>query len=98
MPSMKRVGAVLALAFVAGCGPRATEKQCQELLVRYTELLTDQLHPKAPSRSRSQWLEQVQQKAKLDPEFRDCPNRVSKAQVECAQDAKNVDEIERCLF
>ena len=91
--------ALIALSAVTtACSKRLSEEECYLLLDRYTDKLVDQSRPStdAPERRRLQM--EARKKAPLDPEFRRCPSAVSRSQYECAMNAHNADQIERCLL
>lgn len=72
--------------------------ECTTLLDHYTEKVIDQARPSASQAERSALILEARQKSKLDPEFSACANRVSRAEFECAMQAVNADQIERCLM
>jgi hypothetical protein len=81
-----------------GCKKSLSEEECGALLDRYTDKVIDQARPSAKQAERSLLIVETRQKAKLDPEFSACSSRVSRAQFECAMQAGNTDQIERCLM
>lgn len=85
-------------SFVAACAPQVTDAECVHLLDRYTDKLIDQTRPRATAHERALLIEDARQKARIDPEFRACPDRVSRAQLDCALAAAGADEMERCLL
>lgn len=93
------VAAGLALClFITGCGKPLSEEECGALLDHYTGKVIDQARPKATRAERSELILEARQKAKLDPEFSACSSRVSRNEFECAMQAVNADQIERCLM
>lgn len=89
----------LALCLSAtGCGKPLSQEECGTLLDHYTEKVIDQARPKASRAERSELVFEARQKAQLDPEFSACSSRVSRNEFECAMQAVNADQIERCLM
>lgn len=87
-----------ALLLVVGCGRPLSEDECLELLDRYTEKVIEQARPSAAQGERIQLIRETREKAHLDPQFSECPSRVSRSAFECAMAAHNADQIERCLL
>lgn len=85
-------------ALLSGCGKPLSEEECGTLLDHYTEKVIDQARPKASQAERSELVLEARQKARLDPEFSACSSRVSRNEFECAMQAVNADQIERCLM
>lgn len=85
-------------SLLLGCGKPLSEEECLTLLDRYTEHVIEQARPSASQAERSELILEARHKAKLDPEFSSCANRVSRAEFECAMQAGNADQIERCLM
>jgi len=88
----------VCLFSVSGCSPGAEEQECWELLDLYTEKVIDQARPKTDARERAKLKALSRERAQQDPEFLDCPKRVSRTQVDCARKSVTADEIERCLL
>lgn len=91
------LGALVLLSLV-GCSTLIDERRCIELLDHYTDRLIDQARPGASNGERAKLKSLAREKARLDPEFRACPQRVTEAAFECASRAATSDEIERCLL
>lgn len=83
---------------LVGCGQSVTEAECQELLDRYTDKQIDQARPSTTRAERMRLLRAARERAVLDPEFRACPERLTRHQFDCAMTAHNADQIERCLL
>lgn len=104
MLSVSRAGAQrLALSicfgfFWSGCSEPLSDDECTQLLDRYTEKVIDQARPSTSQSERSELIFETRQRAKFDPEFSKCSARVSRAEFECAMQAGNADQIERCLL
>lgn len=93
----KQWAALGALALGVGCQQPLTATECGTLLDRYVELLLNSDRRDTTAAERFRLREETRRKAATDPEFCACPNRVTRAQFECAMKALNVDDMERCL-
>jgi hypothetical protein len=89
--------ACAALGAAVSCQQPLTAADCGTLLDRYVELLLNSDRRDTTAAERFQMREQTRHKAASDPEFRECPRKVTRAQFECAMQALNVDDMERCL-
>ncbi len=85
-------------AALSGCAKPLDENECAQLLDHYTEKVIDQARPSAKPSERAKWVAEARQKAARDPEFAACTSRVRRDQYECALNANNADEVERCLM
>jgi hypothetical protein len=101
VPSLSRaslgVAACMTLACAAGCKPKATPSQCDELIERYATLVVTEKYPDAsPEQIRA---EQAHEKseARGDDAFKNCPSEVSRVEFQCAMGAPNADAFEKCL-
>ncbi len=83
---------------ISGCDEPLTEDECTRLLDRYTDKVIDQARPSTNQSERSELILEARKKAKFDPEFSECSARVSRSEFECAMQAANADQIERCLL
>jgi hypothetical protein len=100
LPLSFRHGAWLvcaALGATVGCQQPLTKSECGALLDRYVELLLNSDRRDTTAAERFRMREQTRHKAAADPEFRNCPRKVTRAQFDCAMKALNVDDMERCL-
>jgi hypothetical protein len=93
-------GALLASALLAtpGCGKRPTHGECEALLDHYVELLVNSDRPGTNAAELHKLQLQAREKAKDDPEFSACAERVSRRELECAMSAANADVLEQCLL
>jgi hypothetical protein len=91
------VGAILVLHARRALAPRATPAQCTALLNRYVEHLAHaaEPHPAASTIAAQRIL--AQKEARQSPVFASCPRRLSHQDADCALEAHNADEFERCL-
>lgn len=82
----------------SACGPKLSQEECHELLDKYTEKVIDQGKPSLSQGERIEMKQQARRLSELDPEFAKCSDEVSRSEFECAMQANNADEIERCLM
>jgi len=91
------VGAVVIAHYADHIQADATPDQCDALLDRYVEHRARAVEPKiAASAIASQQLEARDVASKWE-DFADCPDRLTRVQVECAMQSNNADEFERCV-
>jgi hypothetical protein len=95
---LSRVAILLFSFAFLGCGERLSEDECLRLLDRYTDKVIDQARPGAGQAERAEMIQEARRKAKIDPAFAECSARVSRTDFQCAMDAKDADQIERCLL
>jgi len=81
-----------------GCGKRPTHGECDALLDHYVELLVNSDRPGTNAAELQKLQLQARDKAKEDPEFAACPERVSRRELDCAMKAANADVLEQCLL
>lgn len=93
-----RLGAV-GLLLLLGCGRPLDAQECALLLDRYTEKLIRNERPQASIQFIHDKQREARELAKRDAqyEFEACPSKVSRRQYQCAMQAPDVDEMERCL-
>jgi hypothetical protein len=93
-------GALLAGAVLAtpGCGKGPTHGECEALLDHYVELLVHSDRPGTNAAELHKLQLQAREKAKEDPEFSACTERVSRREFDCAMNADNADVLEQCLL
>ncbi len=82
----------------AGCNKPPTHDECDALLDHYVELLVSSDRPGTSAADLHKLKLQAREKAKLDPEFAACSERVSRHALECALSAPNADLLEQCLL
>ena len=88
-------GAVLAAS--AGCKPKATGAQCDQLLDRYAQLVvTERFADAGPDQIRAE-REREKSEARGDDAFKNCSSEVSQPELECAMNAPSADALEKCL-
>jgi hypothetical protein len=95
---VSRVAWLLVPLVLVGCGRPLSQNECLDLLDRYTDKIIDQARPSAGQGERIQLVREARKKASLDPQFAECPSRVSRSAFECAMAAANADQMERCLL
>lgn len=89
----------VALAInLTGCSQPLAPSECEKLLLRYVDHLAASDRPDSTALERVRFKQKAREKAAHDPSFRQCPKKVSHAQFECAMNAANTDEFERCLL
>jgi len=81
-----------------GCGKRPTHDECEALLDHYVELLVSSDRPGTNAAELHKLQLQAREKAKQDPEFSACSERVSRRELDCAMNAANADLLEQCLL
>ncbi len=81
-----------------GCEKRPSPAECDALLDHYVELLVHSDRPGTNAAELQKLQQQAREKAKVDPEFAACPERVSRRELECALHAANADLLEQCLL
>jgi hypothetical protein len=98
--SLARASAVAmgALLGLVACSKPPTADECQGLVRRYAETLVDKERSGLSHGERERLIAQAVTSATSSPAFRACPQKVSRASIECAKNAFNPDEIERCLI
>ncbi len=89
---------VLAVLVIGGCGKAPTRDECDALLDHYVELLVNSDRPGTTAADLHKLKLQARDKAKVDPEFASCSERVSRRALECALSAPNADVLEQCLL
>lgn len=92
------VGCLGLLYGLSACGKPLTQPDCEQLLLRYVELLAVSDRPDSTALERLRFKLQAQEKAANDPQFAHCGRTVSRKQFECAMVAPSTDEFERCLM
>jgi hypothetical protein len=95
-------GPALLLAGLAltasACGKRPSHQECDALLDHYVELLVSSDRPGTNAAELQKLQTQARDKAKDDPEFMDCSERVSRRELDCAMSAPSADLLEQCLL
>jgi len=81
-----------------GCGKPPTHDECDALLDHYVELLVNSDRPGTNAAELHKLQIQAREKAKSDPEFATCTERVSRRELECAMKASTADLLEQCLL
>jgi hypothetical protein len=87
----------LAVASIAGCKPKATGAQCDQLLERYAQLVvTERFADAGPDQIKAE-REREKSEARGDDAFKNCSSEVSQAEFDCAMRAQSADALEKCL-
>jgi hypothetical protein len=80
------------------CQTRPSHDECSALLDHYVELLVNSDRPGTNAAELLKLQTLARDKAKDDPEFGHCSERVSRRELECALRASNADVLEQCLL
>ena len=105
MPPLRNVAraalvATVALLAGAGCRPKASQDQCEELVDRYAELVVreksadasaDQAEQRKAARNRER------DEARGDDIFKNCRSEVSQAEYSCAMRSATSEQLVKCL-
>jgi len=92
------IGAVVvAVACSAGCKPKASASECDQLLDRYAELVVTERFADAGGDRIKAEREREKGEARGDDAFKNCSSEVSHAEFECAMRAASADALEKCL-
>ena len=90
---------LLACAFSTfACGKPLSHDECDALLDHYVELLVSSDRAGTSAAELHKLQIQARDKAKADPEFASCSERVSRHAFDCAMSAPNADVLEQCLL
>lgn len=81
-----------------GCAKRPSHEECEALLDHYVELLVNSDRPGTNAAELHKLQFQAREKAKDDPEFSACTERLSRRELDCAMKASNADLLEQCLL
>jgi hypothetical protein len=81
-----------------GCAKRPSQEECAALLDHYVELLINSDRPGTNAAEKHKLQLLARDKAKEDPEFAACSERVSRRELDCAMNAANADVLEQCLL
>jgi hypothetical protein len=92
---------ILGLTFcflLVSCGKPLARPECEQLLLRYVELLANSDRPDSTAIERMRFKQRARDKAAQDPEFAQCSKSMSRKQFNCAMHAPSTDDFERCLM
>ena len=92
------MSAALAALLLPACGKPLSEAECTALLDRYTELLVRSDREGTSATDLLKMQEAARERARSDPDFQACSERVSRRAFECAMTAENVDRLEQCML
>jgi hypothetical protein len=96
-PAIAALLACAACAAAAGCKPKASAAQCDQLLERYAQLVVTERFPDASAATIHAEQDREKREARGDDAFKNCSSEVSQAELECAMRAPNADAFEKCL-
>ena len=91
-------GHAIVIISLAGCEKPLLKANCEELLLRYVDLLAASDRPDSTSLERIRFRQQAREKAAKDPQFAQCSKIVNRRQFDCAMNAQSTDDFERCLM
>ena len=94
---MKRYLLVLALLALAGCKKKATQKQCDELIDRFAELVVKERFPDAGQDVVAAERTRERAEAKGDDAFKNCTSEVQTDEHACAMKAASSEAMIKCL-
>lgn len=96
----RRTAAVsVTLALLApACSQPVTHEECDQLLDKYTELLTRERNREVTEEELIRVRQAARDKAAGSREFTKCGSKLSRRQYACAMRAPTVDDIERCML
>jgi hypothetical protein len=97
LPPRLCVVTAAALSSLAGCRPKASAAECEQLLDRYAELVVSSRDADASAAQIEAERLREKSEARGDDAFKNCSSEVSRAEFECAMRAANVDALEKCL-
>ncbi|HXN31918.1 MAG TPA: hypothetical protein VN894_08655 [Polyangiaceae bacterium] len=100
MLAVARAAACLLAIFAcssAGCRPKASATQCDQLLDRYAQLVVTERFPDASAEQIGSERDREKREARGDDAFKNCSSEVSQAEFACAMRALNADAFEKCL-
>ncbi len=81
----------------AGCRKKASQKQCDELLDRFAELVVKERFADAGAAEIAKERERERGEAKADPSFKNCTSEVQTDEYACALKAPTSDAMIKCL-
>jgi hypothetical protein len=90
------IGAAVVI-LAAGCKPKATEANCDQLLERYAHLVVTEKYPDASPADIDAEQRREKNEARGDDVLKNCSSEVSRAEFECAMRAATADTFEKCL-
>ena len=97
LPAAVIPAAAIVLALAAGCKPKASGAQCEQLLDRYAELVVTERFADAGATQIKAEREREKSEARGDDAFKNCSSEVSRAEFDCAMRAPSADAVEKCL-
>jgi hypothetical protein len=89
---------LLVFGTQTACRKPISRDECDQLLDRYVELLLKDDRPEVRAEELLRLQHEARSKAAQDPAFRQCTEEVSRAQFQCAMQAKNPDRLEQCML
>ena len=92
-----RIAILLAILCTAGCKPKASEADCDQLLERYAHLVVTEKYPDASPSDIDAEQRREKNEARGDDAFKNCSSEVSRAEFQCAMRATTADAFEKCL-
>ena len=78
----------------AGCRPKATAGECDELLDRYAQLVVTEQFPDASAQQVKTERDRERSEARADDAFKNCSSEVGRAELQCSMHAPNANAFE----
>lgn len=91
------VCAVVLFASFVGCKKKATQKECDALIERYSEIVVTERFPEAGAPVVKAELDKEKSEARGDDNFKNCTSEVQLEELQCAMAAKSSEAIRKCL-
>jgi hypothetical protein len=100
--SLQALAAVAALAALAGgattgCAKKASQRQCDQLLDRFAELVVKEQLADAGAAEIAKERERERGEAQADPTFTNCTSEVQVSEADCAMKASTSEGMIKCL-
>ncbi len=97
MHALTAAGAAAAVLVLAGCRPRVSPAQCDEIVSRYAALIVKEKAPAAPPEVTAEEQNRAREEASHDEAFQNCTTEVRIEEYRCAMAAATADAVEKCL-
>ncbi len=88
---------ILAIGAAPACKKKVTEKQCDELLERFAELVVKERFPDAGAPEIAKEKDRERNEAKADQAFKNCTSEVQTDEHACAMKATTSEGLIKCL-
>ena len=91
------VAALAAFGTMASCTRKVSQKQCDELLDRFSELVVKERMPDAGAETLAAERTRERSEAKSDDAFKNCTSEVQADEHACAMKATSSEALIKCL-